>query len=75
VEELLAAIAAHLRAQRRQFAETVERETAILGIWHDPYAVPRYKVCGAAIEDDDGGLYTLADMRAVRECRDHYMSF
>ncbi len=75
MEELHAAIAAHLCAQRRQRAETGEREAAILGIWRDPSVILWFKICGAAIDDDDGGLYTLADMRQMRECRDHYISF
>lgn len=75
MEELHAAIAAHLRAQRRQLAEAGERETAILNIWQDRCMVPRCKVCGAAIEDDDGGLFDLSDMQKVRECALHYTPF
>jgi len=75
MDELHAAIAAPLRAQRRQLAETGEREAAILNIWHDRCAVPRCKICGAAVDDDDNGLYNLEDMRAVRECALHYTPF
>jgi len=75
VEELHAAIVAHLRAQRRQFAATGERESAILGIWRERCAVPRCKICGAAVDDDDGGLYNLADMQRLRECHLHYAPF
>ncbi len=75
MEELHAVIADFLRIQRRQRAETNEREAAILNIWHDPYAVRKCKICGAAIDDDDSGLYTLADMQVVRESRDHSTPF
>lgn len=73
MDELHAALAAHLRAQRCQLAETGEREAAILNIWQDCCAVPCCTICGAAIDNDEGGLYTLANMRQVRECRDHYV--
>ena len=72
MEELHAAIAAHLRAHRRQLAETGERESAILNIWQDCCTMQRCTFCGVPVHDDDGGLYNAADMRAVRECRDHY---
>lgn len=75
MEELHNAIAAHLRSQRRQLAEAGERDERILGLWRERCAVPRCKVCGAAIEDDDDGLYNLADMRQVRECVLHYTPF
>ncbi|HEY8599285.1 MAG TPA: hypothetical protein VIL85_12690, partial [Thermomicrobiales bacterium] len=63
MEELHAAVAAHLRGQRRQIAETGESEAAILNIWQDRYMAPRCKVCGASVDDDQGGFYNLADMR------------
>jgi len=47
MDELHASITAHLRAQRRQFAATGERESAILGIWRERCATPRCKICGA----------------------------
>jgi hypothetical protein len=75
VEELYASIAAHLRVQRHQLAEADEREAAILNIWHDGSAASRCRLCGAFIDGDEGGLYILADMRQMRECRDHYVSF
>lgn len=75
MDELHAAIAVHLRAQRHQRAATGECESAILGIWRERCAVPRCKVCGAAIDDDDDGLYNLTDMRQVRECALHYTPF
>lgn len=37
--------------------------------------VPTCKVCGAPIDDDEGGLYNIDDMRDVRECRAHYCPF
>jgi len=75
VEDLHAAIAAYLRAQRRQLAETGERESAILGIWRERCAVPRCKICGAPVDDDDDELYNLADMQRLRECHLHYAPF
>lgn len=75
MEELHAAIAAHLRRQREVQAMMGRHEEHILGLWRERCAVPRCKVCGAAIEDDDDGLYNLADMRQVRECHLHYASF
>jgi len=41
VEELHAAIVAHLRAQRRQLAETGERESAIMASWYERAGVCR----------------------------------
>lgn len=60
MDELHAIIAGHLRAQRQRKAVTREGEAAILGIWRERCAVPRCKVCGAPVDDDDGGLYNLA---------------
>jgi hypothetical protein len=37
--------------------------------------VPACHVCGAPIDDDEGGLYNLDDMRERRECRDHCCPF
>ncbi len=75
MDELHASIAAHLRAQRRQLAATGERESAILGIWRERCATPRCKICGAAVDDDDGGLYNLKDMQVRRQCAEHYCPF
>lgn len=73
MEELHAAIAAHLRAQRERRVGALEER--ILALWHDQWDVPRCKVCGAAVDDDDNGLYNLEDMRKVRECALHYTPF
>ena len=73
MDELHAAIAAHLRAQRQRRVCALEER--MLAIWHDQWAVPRCKVGGAAIDDDDGGLYSLADMRQFRECALHHTPF
>lgn len=75
VEELHATIAAYLRGQRQRSAVTREGEGAILGIWRERCAVPRCKVCGAPVDDDDGGLYNLQDMRQMRQCARHYIPF
>ncbi len=75
MEELHAAIAAYLRAQHRHLAEAGDRESAVLLIWQDRYAIPQCKVCGVAIDSDEGVLDNLANMLAVRECRDHYVPF
>jgi hypothetical protein len=75
MEELHAAIAAYLRAQRGLLGATSQRETAILNIWHDRYMPPRCRVCGVTIDSDEDGLYNLADMLTVRECRNHYTPF
>ncbi len=73
MEELHAALAAHLRAQRRQLAETGERESAILNIWQDRCAVPSGTIGAAAIDNTEAGRSTLADIRRVRECHDPYI--
>ena len=75
MDEMHAAIAAHLRAQRQRGEVTRESEAAILGIWRERCAVPRCKVCGAPVDDDDSGLFNLADMQKVRECALHYTPF
>lgn len=75
MDELHASIAAHLRAQRRQRAETGAREERILALWYARSGVPHCKICGAAVDDDDQGLYNLDDMRRVRECHLHYVPF
>ena len=75
MEELHAAIAAHLRSQRGQRAETGARDERTLAIWYARSGVPRCKICGAAVDDDDQGLYNLDDMRRLRECHLHYVPF
>ena len=75
MDELHGAIAAHLRSQRPQLAERGERELEILNIWQDRCAVPCCTICGVAIDDVEGGLCTLANMRQVREYRDYYIPF
>jgi hypothetical protein len=75
VEELHAAIAAYLRAKRSMSGATSQREAAILNIWHDRSAVPHCTICGAAIDDNEGGLYNLANMRDERKCITHYTPF
>jgi len=74
VEELHAAIAAHLRAQRRQFAETGEREAGILAIWRERCAVPRCRYCGKPIAEGDEA-FDVELMRQARACVDHYAPF
>lgn len=67
MDDLHAAIAAYLHRQRRARALLRQHEER-----HGP---PRCKVCGAVVDDDEGGLYNLEDMRVVRECRAHYVPF
>ena len=74
MDELHAAIAAHLRAQRRQLAETDEREAAILGIWRERCAVPRCRYCGKAITEGDDA-FDVEQMRAARACVNHFAPF
>lgn len=72
MDELHAAIADYLRAQRRVL--TLD-EAKILNIWRERGEVPRCKVCGALIDDDDNGLFNLDDMMIVRQCNLHYTPF
>lgn len=74
MEALHVAVAAYLRAQRRQLAPRAD-EAQILAIWRERCAVPRCRVCGAPVDDDDDGLYNLDDMQRVRECEEHYSPF
>ncbi len=74
MDELHAAIAAHLRAQRRQLAETGAREAAILGIWRDRVGVPCCRYCGKPITAGDDA-FDVEQMRAARACVDHYAPF
>jgi hypothetical protein len=74
VEELHAAIAAYLCRQRRPLPRPALNEGA-LGIWRERDQVPRCRVCGAPIDNDDDGLYNLTNMQQVRECHLHYAPF
>ncbi len=74
MEELHATIAAHLRAQRRQFAETGEREAAILDIWRERAGMPHCRYCGKPITAGDDA-FDVEQMRAARACVDHYAPF
>jgi len=74
MDELHASIAAHLRAQRRQLAETGEREAAILGIWRERCAVARCRYCGKPITEGDDA-FDVEQMRTARACVDHYAPF
>ncbi len=74
MDALHASIATHLRAQRRQFAETGERESAILAIWRERARVPHCRYCGKAITAGDDA-FDVEQMRAARACVDHYAPF
>lgn len=74
MEELHAAIAAHLRAQRRQLAETGERDEQILAIWYERAGVPHCRYCGKAIVAGDDA-FDVETMRAARACVDHFAPF
>jgi hypothetical protein len=50
-------------------------EAAILSIGHERAGIPVCRVCGAPVDNDEGGLYNLDDMQMRRECRDHYCPF
>ncbi len=75
MDELHAAIAAHLSAQRCRLAATAARDSMILAIWYERSGVPHCHYYGKPINDDDGGLYNLAAMQRVRECALHYAPF
>ena len=60
VDDMHAVIAAYLRRQRRMLS----RKAALA-----------CRVCGALVNDDEGGLYNLDDMQMRRECRGHYVPF
>ncbi len=74
MDELHAAIAAHLRAQRRQPAATGEREAAILNIWYERAGVLHCRYCGKPITAGDDA-FDVEQMRAARACVDHYAPF
>jgi len=74
MEELHAAIADHLRAQRPQLAETGEREAAILDLWRERCAVPRCRYCGKPITAGDDA-FDVEQMRAARACVNHFAPF
>jgi hypothetical protein len=75
-DELHAAIAAYLRRQRRPLPRPTAAEAGdhpLRGLRTGPF-VPRCRVCGAPVDNDDG-LFNLADMQRVRECHLHYAPF
>ena len=86
VDELHAAIDAYLREQRRtaevrrpqadaeRHRTQLERDAQILALWREHRAVPSCIVCGQPV-DNDGGLFSLADMQISRQCFEHYCSF
>ncbi len=76
MDELHATIAGYLRAEREQHERRVcAIEDRILNVWRKQWMVPQCKVCGAAADDDEGGLYNLTNMRDERRCAHHYVSF
>lgn len=72
--ELHAALAAHLRAQRRQFAETGERDERILALWYERAGVPHCRYCGKAITAGDDA-FDVEQLRAARAGVDHFAPF
>lgn len=74
MEELHAAVAAHLRAQRRHLAETGERDERILGIWYERAGVPHCRYCGKPIAVGDD-IWDVEELRQARACGDHYAPF
>jgi len=86
VEELHAAIAIHLRGQRRpaevrrpvrepeRSLTDAERARQLFGYAEGRFPAPRCLVCGRAV-DDDGGCFNLADMQLRRQCVDCYCPF
>ena len=74
MDELHAAIAAHLRAQRRQVAERQQRDARILAIWRERCDVPRCRYCGKAIAEGDD-LWDVEYLRQARACADHCAPF
>jgi len=74
VDELHAAIAAHLRAQRRQLAATGERDERILALWRERCAVPHCRYCGKPITVGDDA-FDVEQLRAARACVDHFAPF
>jgi len=73
-EDLHAAIAAHLRAQRPHLAETGERDERILALWYERRGVPHCRYCGKPIIAGDDA-FDVEQMRAARACVDHYAPF
>ncbi len=70
MEELHAAIAAYLRAHRRQIDAPNAHEAAILSLWRARWDGPHCRYCGKPITDGDG-LMPLAALLAARVCLDH----
>lgn len=73
MDELHAAIAAHLRLHR-QFVPDPARDERILAIWHERAGVPRCRYCGKAITAGDDA-FDVEQMRAARACIDHFAPF
>ncbi len=85
-EDLHAAIAAHLRAQRRtaevrrpladaeRHYTQLARDAQILAIWRDRVGVPCCRYCGKPITESDDA-FDVEQMRAARACVDHYAPF
>ena len=74
MDDLHAAIVAHLRAQRRQLAETGAREAAILASWYERAGVPHCRYCGKPITAGDDA-FDVEQMRAARACVNHFAPF
>ncbi len=74
MDELHAAIAAHLRAQRRPRTATGTREEAILALWRERAGVPHCRYCGAPITVGDDA-FDVAQLRAARACAACYAPF
>jgi len=71
VDELHAAIVAHLRAQRRHLAATGDRESAIMAIWRERGPVPHCRYCGTPIGDRDV-WFPVEELLLARACAAHH---
>lgn len=74
MDDLHAAIAAHLRARRRQAAEPHQRDDRILARWYERCETPRCRYCGKPITEGDD-LWDVEYRRQARACADHYALF
>jgi len=74
MDELYAAIAPHLRAQRRQPAETGECDERILAIWYERSGVAHCRYCGKPLTEGDDA-FDVTQMRAARACVNHFAPF
>jgi hypothetical protein len=72
VEELHAAIAAHLRAERQRRVCAIEEP--ILATWRERWDVLRCRYCGKSIAEGDD-LWDVEYLRQARACADHYAPF